>query len=206
MPMDRSAPRVLLLALVVASCAFSPDTASAQIFRWLDAAGTIHYSQGIESVPPRFRAGAVIIGHERPDQSAAPTASSPGPEPGRMTFKPGQPIMVAARINDGGSAQLMLDTGAARTVINPAVLRAMGVSFDNSQRGTLKGVTGDAEVEAVRVESLEVSGMKYGPLMIVSHDAGFGPGRGDGLLGRDFLDHFTVTIDNARGLVTLTAK
>jgi len=29
---------------------------------------------------------------------------------------------------------------------------------------------------------------------------------GDGLLGRDFLDRFTVSIDSSRGVVTLTSK
>ena len=29
---------------------------------------------------------------------------------------------------------------------------------------------------------------------------------GDGLLGRDFLDHFSVNIDTAAGVVTLTPK
>jgi len=30
--------------------------------------------------------------------------------------------------------------------------------------------------------------------------------RATGLLGRDFLDHFKYTVDNAAGRVTLTAK
>jgi len=33
-----------------------------------------------------------------------------------------------------------------------------------------------------------------------------GGGAGDGLLGRDFLDHFSVHIDSAKGIVTLTPK
>jgi predicted aspartyl protease len=122
----------------------------------------------------------------------------------RIGFTPGQPLIVAARINGGGPARLMLDTGAARTVINPAVLQALGVSYRDARRGAIKGVTGEAEVLAVRVESLEVEGAAYGPLLVVSHDTGFG--HGDGLLGRDFLDHFTVNIDNTAGVVTLTPK
>jgi len=198
--------RVLLLALTAALVGLlvEPDVATAQIYRWTDAEGAIHFSQGIESVPVRLRSSAVIIAHDRPAPPSEPSAAPP--VSGQVKFTPGQPIMVTARINDAGSARLMLDTGAARTVINPAVLATLGVSYDNSQRGTLKGVTGDALVQAVRVESLDVSGAKYGPLLVVSHDTGFGPERGDGLLGRDFLDNFSVTIDNALGTVTLTPK
>ena len=140
--------------------ALAPGTASAQIFRWLDGDGDIHYSQGIDSVPMPFRANAVIIGYDRTPDPEPPTAAA---REGRVKFSPGQPILVAARVNGKDSAQLMVDTGAARTVISPAVLSSLGVSFDNAVRGTLKGVTGEAEIVAVRVESLEVSGMKYGP-------------------------------------------
>ena len=207
--MNRFPLRVVVFVLTVALGGLVPGPASAQIYRWIDAQGDIHYSQGIESVPQRFRQTAVIIGYDRPSSPPDPSAASaPGVERGggQIRFTPGQPIMVTARINDGGPAQLMLDTGAARTVINPAVLTALGVSFEGSQRGTLKGVTGDAEVVAVRVDMVEVSGARYGPLLVISHDTGFGPGRGDGLLGRDFLDNFTVRIDNTAGIVTLTPR
>ena len=59
-------------------------------------------------------------------------------------------------------------------------------------------------VESVRIDSLDVNGASHGPLLVVSHDTGFG--RGDGLLGRDFLDQFLVTIDNAAGVVTLAPR
>ena len=202
--------RTLLAGLTVLLVGLlgSPGPAAGQIYRWIDGEGHLHYSQGIESVPASQRSRAVIVGEDRPAPSAEPAASATTTPAGggQVRFTPGQPIMVAARINGGGSVQLMLDTGAARTVINPSALTALGVSYQGSQRGTLKGVTGDAEVEAVKVDSIEVSGAKHGPLLVISHDTGFGSERGDGLLGRDFLDHFTLTIDNACGLLTLTPK
>ena len=192
--------------LAAAIAALPSEPVAAQIYRWVDGQGDIHYSQGIESVPPELRESAVIIGHDRPSPPPEPSsASASDVERGaQIKFTPGQPIMVTARVNDAGSAELMLDTGAARTVINPAVLAALGVSYASPQHGKLKGVIGDADVVAVRVESLEVSGVRYGPLLVVSHDAGLG--RGDGLLGRDFLDNFTLTIDNTAGIVTLVPK
>jgi hypothetical protein len=44
-----------------------------------------------------------------------------------------------------------------------------------------------------------------GPLRVISHDAQLGGGA-VGLLGQDFLNHFRVTIDNARGVVELAPK
>ncbi len=184
--------------------------ASAQIYRWTDERGEVRYSQGINSVPPQFRGGAVIM--SAPSQAPEPAPADPGPSAGsvsagaaRIPFTPGQPIVVNARINGGGTAQLILDTGAQGTVINPTTLAALGVSYRNAVRGSIKGVTGDASVLAVRIDSIEVEGARYGPLLVVSHDAGLGIGR-DGLLGRDFLDNFVVTIDSAARFVTLTPK
>jgi predicted aspartyl protease len=145
----------------------------------------------------------VIIGYERTD-APAPAAEAAPVGVGRVRFTPGQPIMVSVRINGATPATLMLDTGATRTVINPKVLESMGVSYGDAQRGTIRGVTGEAPVMAVRVESIEASGARSGPLLVVAHDTGFG--QGDGLLGRDFLDQFSVNIDNTAGLVTLTPK
>ena len=200
--------RLVVVAAVVATVALGaipggPRGAGAQVFRWIDGEGSIHYSQGIESVPPRFRDGAVIIGYERPD-TAAPAAEMVPVGIGRVRFTPGQPIMVSVRINGSTSATLMLDTGATRTVINPKVLESVGVNYRDAQRGSIRGVTGEAPVLAVRIESIEASGARSGPLLVVAHDTGFG--QGDGLLGRDFLDQFSVNIDNAAGVVTLTPK
>jgi len=204
----RRLARRALLALLTCLLLLAARPASAQvaIYRWVDQEGDIHYSQGVDSVPPRLRAGAVIIGFDRPPEPRAPSAPSPQTGTGQVRFTPGQPIMVTARINDAGSARLMLDTGAARTLVNPSVLNALGVSYANALRTSLKGVTGEAEVETVRLDSIEVGGARYGPLLVISHDTGFGPQKGDGLLGRDYLDNFTITIDNAAGLVTLTPK
>ena len=214
----------LAAGLVGSLLSGAPAPVSAQIYRWTDERGETRYSQGINSIPPRFRSGAVMM--SAPSQPSTPepapqtpaaaapptggTASAPvggggGTGSARIPFTPGQPIMVNARINGGGNTQLLLDTGAQGTVISPTALAALGISYRDAVRGSIKGVTGDANVLAVRVESIEVEGARFGPLMVVSHDAGLGSGR-DGLLGRDFLDNFVVTIDSANRVVVLTPK
>lgn len=185
---------------------------AAQIYRWTDERGEVRFSQGINSVPPQARGGAVMMSTPgQPAPSApAPAERSPadaGAPAGvaRIPFTPGRPIMVSARINGGGTTQLILDTGAQGTVISPTALAALGISYRNAARGSIRGVTGETSVLAVRIESLEVEGARFGPLMVISHDAGLGSGT-DGLLGRDFLDNFIVTIDSSSRVVTLTPK
>ena len=56
----------------------------------------------------------------------------------------------------------------------------------------------------MQVTSLEVGEAKAGPLLIIAHDADLK--QADGLLGRDFLERFTVTMDAKEGVVTLAPK
>jgi predicted aspartyl protease len=195
----------LLLALAMAHlCGGSPVWA--QMYRWTDDQGAAHYSQGLDSVPERYRSRAQLLAYpETP--AAAPAASSGSPEVSKTTripFTPGKPIMVMARVNGSGSVQLMLDTGASVTVINPRILAGLGIGSRDSLRGSVKGATGSANVLFVSVQSIEVGTARSGPLRVAAHDIEFG--LGDGLLGRDFLDQFTVTIDSTAGVVTLSPR
>ena len=65
----------------------------------------------------------------------------------------------------------------------------------------LRGVTGKSYGDAVWVSSVEVGEAKVGPLLIIAHDADLKGA--DGLLGRDFLANFNVTIDSKEHVVTL---
>lgn len=201
----RAAFPALLLALAVIG--LWPGTAWAQMYRWTDEQGGIHYSQGIYSVPERFRSKAQLLAY--PERPAAPAetpsaAEGEGSRVTRIRFTPGKPIMVSAKINGEGSAQLMLDTGASVTVINPRVLAGMGIGSREALRGSVKGATGTADVLFVPVQSIEVGNARSGPLRVAAHDVDLG--QGDGLLGRDFLDQFMVNIDSTAGLVTLSPK
>jgi len=119
-----------------------------------------------------------------------------------IPFTPGRRIYVDARVNGRTPARLLLDTGADSTVIAPDVLNAAGASVTG--RTILLGVTGQATVGIHDVMSLEVGNVKVGPLKVLAHDAA--DQAANGLLGRDFLERFTVTIDSAGGRVTLTPR
>jgi predicted aspartyl protease len=184
--------------------------APAQVYRWADEQGGVNYSQGLDSVPERFRSGAQFV-----TSPTAPPAPAPLAPPSRaagvvvtggaqIRFTPGQAIMVNARINDSGSVRLLLDTGASVTTINPRVLNQLGVSSRDAVRGFIRGVTGQADTLFVVVNSIDVNGAKAGPIRVVAHDVDLG--QSDGLLGRDYLDRFQVSIDNQAGIVTLTPR
>ena len=202
--MTRSALGVVVLIIAVI---LSARPAAAQTYRWTDDRGNSHYAQGLDSIPERFRATATKLLYENAP-AAAPAPAAAGASASGDTvipFTPGQRIYVDARINGSGSARLILDTGADRTVIAPRALVAAGVST-RAPRGTgqMRGATGTADVEAYDIESLEVGKAKVGKMVVISHDIDFADS--DGLLGRDFLDQFKVTIDSGAGQVMLGPK
>jgi predicted aspartyl protease len=177
------------------------------VYRWIDERGVPHYGQGIDSIPERFRSRAAPL--DLRDSPSTPAAAS---VPARLSagggtsvrFTPGDRIVVEARINGGTPARLLLDTGADRTVIAPRALAAAGVSLTRGVAAQIVGVTGSADVRGVGIGSLEVGGARVGPLVVVAHDVS--QPDVDGLLGRDFLGHFSVNIDSAAGIVTLAPK
>ena len=185
-----------------------PGIGWAQVYRWEDQRGTLHFTNAPERVPETYRSQVGPL----PPVPLSPTAASERMEPvvttravTRIPFLPGAPIIVSARI--GGAAapvSLILDTGADRTVIAPQTLWRLGISTLNAPRAEIKGVTGAGHGEVVQVASVQVGEAKVGPLRIIAHDADLR--QADGLLGRDFLEQFTVTIDAREQIVTLAPK
>lgn len=175
--------------------------AGAQVYHWVDDQGVIHYTTGIESVPERYRpaARALPVSTADPLPAELPVASRSGTT--TISFNPGAPILVSTRINGTGPVRLILDTGAERTVVTPAALARLGIPTPNTYRAEIRGVTGASRADVVWVESLEVGGARVGPLAIIAHDADLD--QADGLLGRDFLSLFSVTIDARASVVTL---
>jgi hypothetical protein len=205
---------ILVVAVVLL---LSPATASwAEIYRWIDERGAANYSEGLDSVPQKYRASAVPVGLKN---APAPPAAAPGAaEPGRpgaaggttgaggtqVKFTPGKAIVVEALLNGNTLTKLILDTGADLSVVNPRVLAAAGVSLTEGQGVQIRGATGTASVRTVQVDSVAVGAAKVGKLPVISHD--IEQDGVDGLLGRNFLDQFKVSIDNQAGLVTLSPK
>ncbi len=123
----------------------------------------------------------------------------------RIPYAPGAPIIVNAKISDSSAlVSLILDTGADRTVVAPQTLWRIGISTHNAPRAVIKGVTGSGQAEVIQVSSLQVGDARVGPLRIVAHDADLK--QAEGLLGRDFLEHFIVTIDAREQIVTLAPR
>ena len=206
---------VILVALALAAPAW-PTPAHAQLYRWVNEQGEVHFTQGLENIPERFRAGARLLGYPEaapatpaPAPAATPATGEEGRAPGvrggvRIPFTPGSPILVTVRINGLRTVRLVLDTGAESTLIHTRTLAAIGVDPTGGRPITVRGVTGAADGRYVGLESLEVGEARVAPLGVIAYDLLLR--EGDGLLGRDFLDRFKVSIDIEARVVILSPR
>jgi len=189
------------LILICSFLFFKP--ALADIYYWVDGQGTQHYTTSLESIPEPYRSKAQQL--SLPTSPPVPPELTPNPSRKsivNISFNPGSPILVSAKINGNGPITLILDTGSDLTLVAPSTLSNLGISMENAQRKILKGVTGMSDADAIWVNSVEVGDVKVGPLLIIAHDAKIKGAHG--LLGRDFLANFDVKIDSKEGVVTLT--
>lgn len=174
--------------------------APAALYRWVDAAGAVHYTSDLQAIPEAYRHSARTLEHpgaRAPLPPASSTATAVVP------LVSGAPVMVEAYLN-GVRLQLLLDTGADRTVISPAALGRAGIDPMGGTPVRITGVTGSSTATLVGVQRLDVAGAQVGPLAVIAHPV---PAEGmDGLLGRDVLDAFTVTFDAAENRAALTPR
>ena len=179
-----------------------PALAWAEIYYWVDDHGTQNYTTRLENIPEPYRSNAQAL--PLPTSPPAPPELQSGPlQKGFTTipFRPGSSVLLSAKINGAGPITLILDTGSDRTLVTSSTLSKLGISTENAGRAALKGVTGIGYGDAVWVNSVEVGEARVGPLLILVHDVDLK--EADGLLGRDFLANFNVTIDSKEGVVTL---
>ena len=220
------------LAALLLILTLLPALAHAQIYRWVDEAGTVHYTQSMDSIPERYRSetrppaidaapsppaekrSSPSPSRPKAEQRLPPTSllpptrwetSDPLPEIVRIPFPRGSHILVDAKINGQGPVKLILDTGAGATGVASRALQKLGISgaryvCDSCET---KGFGGTVKVDEVQVLSLQVGEVKLTmPVSVVNVD-NFDSFGADGVLGRNFLDNFTVTIDPKQRALTL---
>ena len=201
------------LALLLAAGCLWATPALAELYKWADAEGVVYYTSDLASIPPAFRDSATPI--STPQARPAQPAKS---EPASLRVTPGAPITAEARLN-GVPLTLIVDTGADRTVIAPEVLERAGLGGQGGRTVQVVGITGVSTATLVTVPMLDVAGARIGPLAVIVlalpptlramrvEGAGeVSTGGVDGLLGRDVLDAFTLSVDTASGRATLNLR
>jgi aspartyl protease family protein len=178
----------LSLAATLLAC---PALASAEILRWVDEKGRVHYTDR-HNTPVKYRPQA------QAQKSAPPPSASARPDKASIALqRRGNVAVVAALLNNTASARLVVDTGAACSVISRATARQLGIELEGRKWPTQAFQTANGVIHApmVTLESIDIGGMEVKNLQAAVHDT-FPDASVAGLLGLDYLSQFRMDIDN----------
>jgi clan AA aspartic protease (TIGR02281 family) len=211
--------RVLRFALgaVLALVLVWSVSADAEIFRWTDAEGRVHFTQRLDRVPPEHRRDALRRNNvARPSGFSTYSGTSPDPDGsdgGRTPrarrrrggeleipfHRDGSLMRVTVRLNDALSAPFYIDTGASGISLPSHLAERLGIYIgpDTPQVlvATANGVVARPVVvlEAVELGAARVEGLR----------ATVNPSMQVGLLGGSFFNNFVYRVDAAEGIITL---
>jgi clan AA aspartic protease (TIGR02281 family) len=203
--------RVLPLLCVLLLLTLAP--VQAQIYKWVDRDGRVHFTDTTAGIPPEYRHRI----EEKTSSTPAPPSEPvpPRPTPERLSIAPtpaatryavplrrdGNAMLVDAVVDGTMRAHFLLDTGAEFTVLSTAAARSLALDVRNAAVIPLRSASGVFFAPLTKVQSITVGDAAVYDVEVIVHDAT--PGL-DGLLGMSFLDHFSVTICGSDARLILT--
>lgn len=117
----------------------------------------------------------------------------------------GSQFIVEVLVDQRHRINLLIDTGAAMTVIDAAVLESMGYNLNGRQTGLFSTANGVVKAPVVFIEQMALGSASIGPLSIGALSLSM-PGGIDGLLGMNFLRHYDFRIDQDRKRLHLNSE
>ncbi len=203
--------RSILLAAIVLIGLTLP--AGAEMYKWVDEKGTVHFTDDPSMIPEKYRSGTETRKGttEAPSPKAKEKQTPSPPQPATSTPEPqGIEVALSRRnqimyaeglLNRRVKRNFVVDTGASFTLIDRGTAKDLGITVDEytpfipiatasdiilTPLVTLKSVlVGQAEVE-------DVDALIYNM-----------PSEKEGLLGNSFLGKFRVVLDPINAKMTL---
>lgn len=200
----------------------------AEIYKWKDASGRLHFSQDLSQVPaaqraaaeaeanrPRERDPLQVYGRSTPstrsgtepstgvEQLAPASRSSRRGSSGRVMRIPferhGTLMKVHVLLNGRVRAPFFIDTGASGVSIPWAIAKQLGIRIDaNTPQIRVRTANGVISEPIVKLSSVQL-----GPARVDGLKAAVSTSMDIGLLGGAFFNNFVYQVDAAAGVITL---
>jgi clan AA aspartic protease (TIGR02281 family) len=200
MPYRRAVLCISLGALLVGCLVLAQRGHAAEMYRWVDEQGPIY----LTDTPPLSRSDPQDLKVYRQSVISPPseTSDKPSTEAGgtkRSSTSPGG-VVVDAALNRRLTVPLMLDTGADLTLLTKQAAEELGIpSLDELPKHQFGTTSGVVNCPITSLRSLRVGTAEARDVIVGIDMDGRLP---VGLLGRSFLRHFKVTVDEQQGQVT----
>jgi clan AA aspartic protease (TIGR02281 family) len=185
--------------------------ARAEIYRWTDAEGQLHFTQSLDQVPPQYR-----------EQARRDAEASPGParlqiysngarsdtapdtdrygEQIRIPFvRDGSLMRVSVLLNDHFAAPFLIDTGASGISLPSYVAEQLGVHIrPDTPHVEVWTAGGVVSRPVVTLQSVQL-----GRARVEGLEATVNPAMNVGLLGGTFFNNFVYQVDAAESEIVL---
>ncbi len=211
-------PRSLVLAaFALVALVLGPQSATAQVYRWVDDQGRLHFASDLNQVPPKYRRAADASAKAEPDPDGprrVQTFSSPPArvDPGASTAtqgstgathrvrvtRAGSSMRATVLINNQVKVPFILDTGASDVVLPEWAAEELGLDLSNARTALYRTANGVISSKLTRLDSV-----KLGTAEVTGVPASISTTMQTGLLGLSFFNHFKYDFDPASGVVTL---
>jgi len=184
-------------------------SAGAEIYRWTDAQGNVHFGQDPSRAPAGRTAEPVS-----PDAGSFQTFESPSGSAGTQSrtrmVRPGEVLeipyarrgsmaIVQVRLNDRVTAPFIVDTGASDIAVPAHVAAEAGIRINaDTPRRMYTTANGVVSSPIVRLDSVEA-----GEVRMEGVSAHVSPELQVGLLGGAFFNNFTFQIDPTSDAIRL---
>jgi predicted aspartyl protease len=111
-------------------------------------------------------------------------------------------VMTPVMVNGKGPFRFVIDTGASRSTLAPHLAKSLGLTQASGRNVMLNGVTGAAEVQTVKVDSIEIGALRFEnqnlPVIFTSI-----MGNADGILGVAGFQDQRIDVDFKRDRVSV---
>lgn len=203
--------RLIFLCIVVLSISISPSYAD--MYKWVDEKGTVHFTDDPSAIPEKYRENAETrkpskeIGttsRQQPQEGPKFSSSQKASEEDGITvplFRKHELLFAEVVLNGRIKRYFIVDTGASFTLINKTTAQDLGIKEDENtpfiRAASVSGIISAPLISlaSVRVGNAEVENVEALVFPMAPS--------GDGLLGNSFLNKFRVSIDSMNGKMTL---
>lgn len=195
---------ILIATLLVFTSA--PPAAAADIHRWVDDKGVIHFTDNLHNIPEKFRGTAIRIKARETPMSEEPVKPIVYDKTSVPFQKMGKVVIVPATLNEKAERKFVVDTGASYTMISQATAKELDIDLEK-KLPTIPFQTANGIIQAplITLSSIDVGGLQVRDLTAAVHDVFPDPGI-SGLLGLNFLSNFRMDIDTKGGVLHLEKK
>jgi clan AA aspartic protease (TIGR02281 family) len=200
--------RIILLCITL--LAISIPSSYAEMYKWVDDKGTVHFTDDLSTIPERYREDAETrkpskeISTPQPKEQPKPAlpAKTTGPEGITVDLVRRHELLLAEVILNGRLRQyFIVDTGASFTLINKSTAKELGITVDE----TTPFIPIFTASSLIFTPLVTLSSMRVGEAEVENVDVLIYnmPSDSAGLLGNSFLNKFKVVIDSMNGKMTL---